>query len=183
MVFEGIMDGKVVCTTKKMPSRRSSKLLLTLDHQGQVLRADGSDFAVVVCEVTDDEGNVRRLAKENIVFSVEGEAEILGDATISANPRAVEFGSAPVLIRSTVTAGKITVKAHVLFEGEHAPTSAELTFESIKPDFPLVYSEKPSKSLSLGNQFRGFKSGMTEEEKRKALDEVEKQQTQFGEKF
>jgi len=183
MVFQGILAGKVVATTKKMPSRRSTKLRLFLDNQGQALRADGSDFAVVVCEVTDDEGNVRRLAKDNIVFTVQGEAEIVGDAAIGANPRAVEFGSAPVLIRSTCTPGNITVKARVLFEGEHAPTSAELTFESISPDFPLVYSEKPTKSVSSSDLFRSFTSGMSDEDKRKALDEVEKQQTQFGEKF
>jgi beta-galactosidase len=182
-LFEGFMNGKVVCTTKKMPSRRSTKLRLTLDNQGQALRADGSDFAVVVCEVTDDEGNVRRLAKDNIVFSVTGEGDIIGDASIGANPHAVEFGSAPVLIRSTLNPGKITVKAHVLFEGEHAPTSAELSFESIAPDFPLAYSEKPTKTVSSANLFRAFTPGLTEEEKRKALDEVEKQQTQFGEKF
>ena len=62
---------------------------------------------------------MRRLAKENIVFTVEGEGEIIGDATIGANPRTVEFGSAPVLIRSTRKAGKIKVKAlsliHILF--------------------------------------------------------------------
>jgi len=87
------------------------------------------------------------------------------------------------LIRSSITAGKITVKAHVLFEGEHAPTSTEITFESIAPDFPMVYSEKPTKSVSSGILFRSYTPGMTEEEKRKALEEVEKQQTQFGEKF
>lgn len=87
--------------------------------------ADGSDFIVVVAEVTDDSGNVRRLAKENIVFTVEGEGEIIGDARIGANPRAVEFGSAPLLIRSTRKAGKIKVKAHVQFEGTQAPTAAE----------------------------------------------------------
>jgi len=183
MVFEGYLDGKVVVTNKRMPSRRSTKLRLSLDNQGQALRADGSDFAVVICEVTDDEGHVRRLAKDNIVFSVVGEGEIIGDATIGANPRAVEFGSAPVLIRSTLTPGKITVKAHVLFEGEHAPTSAELTFESIPAEFPLVFSEKPKKSVSSTHLFRSFVPVLTEEEKRKALEEVEKQQTQFGEKF
>jgi beta-galactosidase len=183
LVFEGILDGKVVCTYKKMPSRRSTKLRLSLDHQGQALRADGSDFAVVVCEVTDDLGNVRRLAKDNIVFSVQGEGEIIGDASIGANPRAVEFGSAPVLVRSTLKPGKITVKAHVLFEGEHAPTSAELSFESVPSDFPMNYSEIPTKSVSSGNLFRVFTPALSEEDKRKALDEVEKQQTQFGEKF
>jgi len=108
-VFKGFLHGEVVTTVKKMPSRRSTKLRLSLDHEGQAFRADGSDFVEVVCEVTDDEGNVRRLAKENIVFTVQGEGEIIGDASIGANPRAVEFGSAPVLIRSTIHPGKITV--------------------------------------------------------------------------
>ena len=56
--------------------------------------------------MTDDSGNVRRLAKENIVFTVEGEGRIIGDASINANPRTVEFGSAPVLIRSTASPAK-----------------------------------------------------------------------------
>lgn len=183
-VFEGIIDGQVVCIVKKMPSRRSTKLHLMLDHEGQALRADGSDFAVVICEVTDDEGNVRRLAKENIVFSVEGEGEIIGDASTGANPRAVEFGSAPVLIRSTINPGKITVKARVQFEGEHVPSSTELSFESIAPDHMLLYKEKPWKSFSDGGIYmRTLVPNMTNEERQRALEEVEKQQTQFGEKF
>ena len=105
MVAEGIIGGKVVCTTKRMPSRRSTKLRLKLDTEGKQLVADGSDFIVVVAEVTDDSGNVRRLAKENIVFSIEGEGEIIGDASIHANPRPVEFGTAPLLVRSTCKAG------------------------------------------------------------------------------
>ena len=67
-VAEGIIDGKVVCTQKKMPSRRSTKLRLYVDTQGQPLVADGSDFIVVVAEVTDDNGNVRRWLKK-ILFS------------------------------------------------------------------------------------------------------------------
>lgn len=106
MVAEGIIDGKVVCTYKRMPSRRSTKLRMYVDTEGKQLVADGSDFIVVVAEVTDDSGNVRRLAKENIVFTVEGEGRIIGDASINANPRTVEFGSAPVLIRSTRKPGK-----------------------------------------------------------------------------
>ncbi len=133
MVAEGIVNGKVVCTTEKMPSRRSTKLRLYADEMGKKLIADGSDFIVVVCEVTDDLGHVRRLAKENIQFTVEGEGEIIGDASINANPRAVEWGSAPVLIRSTKKAGKIKIKAEVQFPGTHAPTPAELEIESIPP--------------------------------------------------
>jgi len=183
-VFEGFVDGNIVCTVRKMPSRRSGKLKLSLDHQQQALRADGSDFAVVICEVTDDEGHVRRLAKENIVFTVEGEGEIIGDASNGANPRAVEFGSAPALIRSTIKPGIITVIARVQFEGEHTPTADTLSFESIAPDRPLVFLEEPWKtSLSGQDSERLFKPNRTEEEKQKALQEVERQQTQFGETF
>lgn len=180
LLVEGIINGKVVCSEKKMPSRRSTKIRLVADELGRKLVADGSDFMVVVAEVTDDNGNVRRLAKENVVFSVEGPAEIIGDQTIGANPRAVEWGSAPVLIRSTTQSGKIKVKAHVQFEGTQAPTAAELEIESVPTDLPFNYIEqkmaRTGKSAKDKTNFKQF----TEEEKQKLLDEVEKQQTEFG---
>lgn len=181
-VAEGIIDGKVVCRDIKMPSRRSTKIRLSIDHLNHQLIADGSDFIVIVAEITDDNGNVRRLAKENIVFSVEGEGEIIGDANIGANPRAVEFGSAPVLIRSTNKAGKIKVKAHVQYEGTHAPAPAEIEFESYPSEFPFS-------GLNLGPKVQKVKitqvktteeQQLTEEEKRKLLKAVEQQQADFG---
>ena len=186
MIVEGIINGKVVCTQKKMPSRRSTKLRLYADTGNVNLVADGSDFIVVVAEVTDDNGNVRRLAKENIVFTVEGEGDIIGDATIGANPRAVEFGSAPVLIRSTRKAGKIKVKARVLFEGTQAPTAAELEFESVPAEFPFCYEEREIASAAVRTRLQkdttDKKIQLTEEERQKVLDEVERQQTEFGTK-
>lgn len=183
-VAEGIINGKVVCTEKKMPSRRSTKLRLYVDRLGKELVADGSDFIVVVAEVTDDSGNVRRLAKDNIVFTVEGEGEIIGDARIGANPRAVEFGSAPVLIRSTQTAGKIKVKARVQFEGTLAPTPAEIEFESVPADLPFCFVEQTRKTsgTSAGNISNQNENKVTlsDEEKEKMLIEVERQQTEFG---
>ena len=181
MVAEGIVDGKVVATEKKMPSRRSTKLRLYADWEGKPLVADGSDFIVVVAEVTDDNGNVRRLAKENIVFEVEGEGEIIGDASIHANPRPVEWGSAPVLIRSTRTPGEIKIKARVEHPGTHAPTPAELVIESVPATIPALYSdEKKAGASSL--TIRADKTGPTlsEEEKRKILEEVDLQQQEFG---
>lgn len=181
MLAEGIIDGKVVCSTKKMPSRRSTKLRLSVDCQGEPLVADGSDFIVVVAEVTDDNGNVRRLAKENIRFTVEGEGEIIGDASVHANPRAVEFGSAPVLIRSTRNAGKIKVKAHVQFEGTHAPTPAEIEFESVPSNIPLCFVEEEKVTGKQSNAVgQAQKIVLTEEEKQRLLEEVEQQQTEFG---
>lgn len=186
LVAEGIRNGEVVCTTKKMPSRRSTKLQLRVDDQNSPLVADGSDFIVVVAEVTDDSGNVRRLAKENVVFTVEGEGEIIGDATIGANPRAVEFGSAPVLIRSTRKAGKIKVKARVQYEGTHAPTPAEIEFESVPSLLPACFTEQTRQtdaaSIDKERAASSEKKILSEEEKQKLLIEVERQQTEFGEK-
>lgn len=180
MLAEGIVDGKVVCTMKKMPSRRSTKLRLYVDWQSKPLVADGSDFIVVVAEVTDDSGNVRRLAKENIVFTVEGEGEIIGDGSIYANPRPVEWGSAPVLIRSTKKAGKIKVKARVQFEGTHAPTPAEIEFESVPAKLPFCYIDenRPAQVISVSK--KATSTQFSEDEKRKLLEEVDKQQQEFG---
>ena len=179
---EGIIDGKVVCSEKKMPSRRSTKIRLSIDSLGKPLTADGSDFIIVIAEITDDNGNVRRLAKDNIVFSVEGEGEIIGDESINANPRAVEWGSAPVLIRSTNKPGKIKVKARVQFEGTQAPTSAEIEFESVATDLPFNFIEQHQVIANQIENSTSKKLQFTDEQKQKLLDEVEKQQTDFGEK-
>ena len=184
MVAEGIVNGKVVCKEEKMPSRRSTKLQLRADEMGKPLVADGSDFIVVVCEVTDDLGHIRRLAKENIRFTVEGEGELIGDASINANPRAVEWGSAPVLIRSTRQAGKIKIKAEVQFSGTHAPTPAELEIESVPSTMPACYLEsektgKPGLSGKAGNSGQSAPT-LTDAEKAKLLQEVEAQQADFG---
>ncbi len=185
IVAEGLIDGKVVARSKKMPSRRSTKLRLYLDGKGTSLVADGSDFVTVIAEVTDDNGNVRRLAKDRILFTVTGEATIIGDETIGANPREVEFGSAPILIRSTTRHGKIKVNARVLFGGSHAPAPAEIAFESIAPPLPLNYLEmavdQPVNARS-GESGRVAPQAISEADKRSALDEVERQQTEFGKK-
>jgi beta-galactosidase len=187
-----------------MPSRRSTKLRLYVDNpslftvhplQGagglslaSPLIADGSDFVVVVCEVTDDNGNVRRLAKENIVFTVEGEGEIIGDVSINANPRAVEWGSAPILIRSTRKAGKIKIHAEVQFPGTHAPTPADIEIESIpypglfcdgimktpSPAFPNEVGKTATTADGKGSMI------LSPEEKARLLKEVQEQQADFG---
>ena len=183
IVAEGIIDGKVVCREKKMPSRRSTKIRLSIDKQGHELIADGSDFIIIVAEITDDNGNVRRLAKDEVVFTVEGEGKIIGDATILANPRQVEFGSAPVLIKSTTKPGKITVKAHVLFEGTHAPAASEISFESIPSIYPFNHLTENQTDNQLMTGKAGHQSGiiqLSDDKKKEILKEVEVQQTEFG---
>lgn len=182
LVAEGIVDGKVVATQRKMPSRRSTKLRLYADWNGKPLVADGSDFIVVVAEVTDDNGNVRRLAKENIVFTVEGEGEIIGDASIHANPRPVEWGSAPVLIRTTRNPGKIKITARVEAPGTHAPTPAELVIESVRATIPALYTDVRTAGANVKTGRADSKNApaLSEDEKRKILEEVDLQQQEFG---
>ena len=179
-VAEGIVDGKVVCTSEKMPSRRSTKLRLYADEMGRQLVADGSDFIVVVAEVTDDNGNVRRMARESVTFTVEGEGTIIGDASIGANPRVAEWGSAPVLVRSTHKAGKITIIARPTYPGVHAPTADTLTIESVPPMLPPCYSEQPTGSVSISSPIGSTSPTMTDAERRRSLEEVERQQQDFG---
>lgn len=183
LVAEGIINGQVVCTEKKMPSRRSTKLRLWVDTEGKSLVADGSDFVVVVAEVTDDSGHVRRLAKESIFFSIEGEGEIIGNEAMGANPRVVEFGSAPVLIRSTRKAGKIRIKARVAFEGTNAPIGTELEFESIAAALPFCFTEQQVATKPTASwKEQPTKTLLSEQERQQLLIEVERQQTEFGEK-
>jgi beta-galactosidase len=97
----------------------------------------------------------------------------------------VEWGSAPVLIRSTKNAGKIIIKAEVQFPGTHAPTSAELEIESVPYDLPMCFSEsyKTYKSHETYESYEpnnSHKSSLSEKEKAKMLQEVEAQQADFG---
>ena len=182
MVAEGFIDGKVVCSTKRMPSRRSTKLRLAVDWNGKPLVADGSDFVVVVAEVTDDSGHVRRLAKERIRFTVEGEGELIGDERIEANPRPVEFGTAPALVRATRRAGRIRVRAEVAFPGTHAPEAAEIEFESVPASLPFCCDEGQTaaeRTTADGND-EGERKQLSEAEKRRLLEEVNRQQQEFG---
>ena len=182
LLAEGIRDGKVVVTQKKMPSRRSTKLRLYVDDMGRQLTADGSDFIVVVAEVTDDNGNVKRLATDNIRFTVEGEGRIIGDgAGIMANPRQVEWGSAPVLIQATDRPGKITITASSAYGGTYAPTPATLTIESRTAGLPSCHTDRAEYKPQTGYDSRPTgQQSMTEEERRRTLEEVNRQQADFG---
>ena len=181
-VAEGIKDGKVVCTVEKMPSRRSTKIRLVADEMGKSLVADGSDFIVVVAEITDDNGNVRRLAREHVSFTVEGEGRIIGNASIAANPRQVEWGTAPVLIRSTHKAGPIRIIARSTFEGIHAPAADTLTIHSIPYEGKMCYQELMGTGTVNRQQPAGPVSSpaLSPAERRKMLEEVEQQQQDFG---
>ena len=147
LLAEGLIDGKVVATHKVVPARRPEKILLWMDNEGTDLKADGSDFVTVVAAVADKNGNIKRLNNYNIRFSIEGEGRLLGGPGVLANPVPVKWGTAPVLVQSTLKPGKIRITASVLFEGSQMPISGELEFESKPSVFPLVYDAADRKSV------------------------------------
>ena len=193
LLAEGLIDGKVVATHKVVPARRPEKILLWMDNEGTDLKADGSDFVTVVAAVADKNGNIKRLNNYNIRFSIEGEGRLLGGPGVLANPVPVKWGTAPVLVQSTLKPGKIRITASVLFEGSQMPISGELEFESKPSVFPLVYDAADAACIPLGSASAGQNTASKTDAEREVerlrkelntlkLKEVERQQSEFGEK-
>ena len=169
---EGIIDGKVVVTAIKKPALRPVKLELEADYTNTPLLADGSDFMVVIAKITDDEGNVKRLNNKQIIFEVSGECDLIGDVSIGANPRKIEWGTAPALIRATTKPGKIIIKAKLDDRYYYTATEATLEVESIPSPYDLLYTEKPTKSWD-NSTTQIVSSPLTESSK--TVEELKKQ--------
>lgn len=191
LLAEGLIDGKVVATHKVMPSRRPSKLLLWVDDEQVEMTADGSDLVTVIAAVADEKGTIKRLNNYHIRFEIEGQGELVGNAETFTNPRPVQWGTAPVLVRATTTAGTFKVRASVSIEGEHVPLSAELVVATRPAAHPLIADPLEQKAMEQSaNRESGFKdeAGSACEERIRALQqelnrlklkEVERQQSDF----
>lgn len=138
LLAEGLIGGKVVATHKVMPARRPVKLLLWADDEGTPLQADGSDLVTIVAAVADANGTIKRLNNSTVRFEVSGEGVLVADAETFTNPRAVQWGTAPVLLRATTRPGRITVRASIVGDGPQCPQPAELELQSLSPAQPLV---------------------------------------------
>lgn len=190
LMAEGLIDGKVVATHKVMPARRAEQVRLKVDNEGMALHADGSDFVTVIAEITDKNGNVKRLNNYYVKFFIEGEGRILGGENVIANPAPVKWGSAPILIQSTTKPGKIKITASVLFEGSQMPISSELELTSIPPEYPLAFNAEEEKAETEQTAIKSVEKSDTKIELEKLrrelnqlkLKEVEQQQTDFEEK-
>ncbi|MCC8172692.1 MAG: glycoside hydrolase family 2 protein [Parabacteroides sp.] len=193
LLAEGLIDGKVVATHRVAPARHPEQIVLRIDNEGTELKADGSDVVTVVASIADKNGNIKRLNNDYIRFTVEGEGRIAGDAGVMANPRPVLWGDAPVLIQSTTRPGKIKITASVLLEGSQKPLSGEIELTSVPATFPLVYAN--SELTAIGKNAEATpaaNAGKSDAEKEVErlqkelntykLKEVERQQTDFGEK-
>ena len=114
---------------------------------------------------------------------------IISDDRIMANPRVVEWGSAPILVRSTHQAGKIRIIARPTYEGIHAPAADTLEISSVPYEGKMCYELNSTSKVANrpagwrnagGRHIPRTQENLTEEERRKMLEEVEKQQQDFG---
>lgn len=179
LLAEGYVDGKLAATHKVMPARRPTHVSLTVDKEGTELHADGSDMVTVVASITDDNGNVKRLNNEHVLFTVEGEGRIVGDASSFTNPAAVEWGTAPVLIQSTTKPGKITVRACVVWQGKMTPVEGSIVLNTVAPEYPLIASESDVKLIPASVPTIKPHGNTENTAALDKLKEVEKQQADF----
>lgn len=187
LLAEGIVDGKVVATHKVMPARRPSKIILWADNEGTETIADGSDLITVIAAIADENGNIKRLNNYHIKFEIEGPGELVASKETFTNPREVQWGTAPILVRAKAQTGNIKVKASVVPNGIHTPMSAELIIPTTKAIHPLIADEDElnlqlkthRNQENLSSYDRGQSSDEARKQSQMRLKEVEKQQSDF----
>ena len=108
---EGLIGGAVVAEQSLGTAGVPRKLLLAIDTDGHDLIADGSDAAFVHATLADRYGNGVPHDDRTVTFSVDGPADVVGDASIEANPARLELGIATALIRTRPRAGRVVVRA------------------------------------------------------------------------
>jgi len=112
--------GEIIATHSINRSGNAYQLRLTPVTGENGLLADGADYAMFDVEVLDKEGNVCALNYDRIDFTVSGEGIFLGgynsgmfgeESVIGKDYVFAECGLNRVFVRSTTTAGKITLTA------------------------------------------------------------------------
>lgn len=187
LLAEGIVDGEVVATHKVMPARRPSKIILWADNEGTETIADGSDLITVIAAIADENGNIKRLNNYHIKFEIEGPGELVASKETFTNPREVQWGTAPILVRAKAQTGNIKIKASVVPNGIHTPMSAELIIPTTKAIHPLIADEDElnlqlkthRNQENLSSYDRGQSSDEARKQSQMRLKEVEKQQSDF----
>jgi len=113
----GYNDGKEAARMQLRTAGKPAKLKLAAIQHPKGWKADGADLVLLQVEVVDVEGNRCPLANDLIHFTVEGPAEWRGgiaqgpDNYILSEKLPVECGVNRALLRSSVTAGKVVVRA------------------------------------------------------------------------
>jgi beta-galactosidase len=112
---DGIINNAVVASDTVRTPLTANHIVLAIDTMGVAPVADGSDIFMVYAKVSDANGTIVPLPKTGpaVTLSISGEGTIVGngDSRVGANPNTAEAGVAAFLIRTTQTAGTITMTA------------------------------------------------------------------------
>jgi len=132
LLAEGLdSTGRVVCTDRKVTAGAPDSIALTVDPRlvkpdGSVfnITANGTDCATLLAKVVDANGNLCPTATNEVTFAVSGPCQYRGgaDAFVTAgqavgyhsplDPKlSAEGGMCHIAVRSTFTAGNVTVTA------------------------------------------------------------------------
>lgn len=112
-------DGVDVLTREIRTAGKAASIRLTADRPK--IKADGKDLSFVTVELLDKDGNVLPNASNQVLFTISGEGRMVGtdngdenDHTSLKKPdRHLFFGKCLVIVQSTKTPGKATLKAVV----------------------------------------------------------------------
>ncbi|GEM_PF-360346 len=137
-------SGREVCRDRRETTGPSAAVRLVPHTAGGGLRADAADCALIDVEVVDRKGRRVPTALDAVTFTIDGPAEWRGgiaqgpENLIGAATIPVECGVNRVMVRSTTSSGRVTIRAAA--EGL-APAMIEL--DAVKADGPLAAGVHP----------------------------------------
>lgn len=103
---KGIKGREVVASSSVPEATKPAAIRLSADFSNRPLSADGADAIFVYASVVDSTDNMVYSASDTVVFSVKGDAAIVGPESVRA-----EAGIAPVIVQAGTKPGKIVVRA------------------------------------------------------------------------
>lgn len=188
LLAEGISNGKVVASHKVYSSLKPTKLRLRIDNDNRPLVADGSDVIVVVAELIDEMGNIKRLNNDYVHFEIEGEGKLLQNAP--GKLQKLDWGTAPILVQSSYTPGVIKLKVGLEVQGLSTAKPTILEIKTVASDMNFISSQKEvsrwtnlmlSKTVQSHLGEKNLVPSKKQTNFNKELEQVARQQTEFSE--
>jgi len=103
---KGFLEGKEVVKTERITPGVPAKIMLSVDSSGKELQAGKNDVVFCYASVTDADGTIIPDDKRAVKFTIEGNAELVGD-----NPRNAEAGISTILLKAGKKQGVLHIKA------------------------------------------------------------------------
>jgi len=103
----GFVEDKEMVKTQVRTPLKPEKVALTVDLSGKELLAVKNDIVFIYAAITDADGTIIADDKRAVTFTVEGDAELVGD-----NPRKAEAGFSTILLRAGKISGVVKIKAN-----------------------------------------------------------------------